>query len=86
MNSIAPDGIIQGSGLWSNEWKHDRARAYGFDVEYLDEYYRLRNALKVTVTAADVAETILFLVSDRSAKTTGCVVTVDGGLAGAYPR
>ena len=34
----------------------------------------------------DVAEAVLFLASDRSAKTTGCTITVDGGVKDAFPR
>jgi len=33
-----------------------------------------------------VAEAILFFASDRSAKTTGGILNVDGGLAAAYVR
>ncbi|HEV3312086.1 MAG TPA: bifunctional rhamnulose-1-phosphate aldolase/short-chain dehydrogenase [Chloroflexota bacterium] len=86
VNSVAPDAVIRGSGLWSPEWREERARAYGFEVAEIEEFYRQRNALRITVTAEDVAEAILFLCSTRSAKTTGCVITVDGGLAAAYPR
>ena len=38
------------------------------------------------VTAADVAEAVAFLVSDRSRATTGCTITVDGGVPAAFPR
>ena len=86
VNSVAPDAVIRGSALWSKEWKEERARAYGFDVEDIEEFYRKRNVLKRSVTAEDVAEAILFLASARSAKTTGCAITVDGGLAVTYPR
>ena len=33
-----------------------------------------------------IATVVLFLASDRSAKTTGCSVTVDGGVRDAFPR
>ena len=86
VNAVAADAVIRGSGLWSREWREERARAYGFPVEELEEHYRKRNALQVSITAEDVAEAILFLVSAQSSKTTGCVITVDGGLAAAFPR
>jgi NAD(P)-dependent dehydrogenase (short-subunit alcohol dehydrogenase family) len=34
----------------------------------------------------DVAEAVCFFVSQRAAKTTGCILTVDGGLREAFPR
>ena len=34
----------------------------------------------------DVAQAVLFLASDRAAKTTGCTLTVDGGVKDAFPR
>ena len=42
--------------------------------------------LKTRITAADVAEAVLFFASDRSAKTTGAMLPVDGGLREAFPR
>jgi NAD(P)-dependent dehydrogenase (short-subunit alcohol dehydrogenase family) len=86
VNSVAPDAIIKDSGFWTKEWREERARTYGFPVDEIEAYYRQRNALKVNVEAGDVAETILWLASDRSSKTNGCVVTIDGGLMATYPR
>ena len=45
-----------------------------------------RNILKRRVTTADVARTAAFLLSDASSRTTGAVIPVDGGVAGAFPR
>lgn len=42
-----------------------------------------RTLTKSPITPEDQAESIFFLVSDRSAKTTGQVLSVDGGLAEA---
>jgi enoyl-[acyl-carrier-protein] reductase (NADH) len=55
-------------------------------VGEIEEFYRQRNLLKVRVFPEDVAEAVTFLASDRSAKTTGCILTVDGGLREAFPR
>jgi NAD(P)-dependent dehydrogenase (short-subunit alcohol dehydrogenase family) len=55
-------------------------------VDDLEAFYRKRNLLGVSVEPEDVAEAVLFLASDRSAKTTGCTLTVDGGLRDAFPR
>jgi NAD(P)-dependent dehydrogenase (short-subunit alcohol dehydrogenase family) len=85
-NIINPDAIFAGSGVWSPELREARARAQGIEPEELEEYYRKRNLLQVDVTADDVAQAALFLASDRSAKTTGAMLPVDGGLREAFPR
>ena len=46
----------------------------------------IRNLLQAQVTAEDVADAALFYASDRSAKTTGSMLPVDGGLREAFPR
>lgn len=86
VNSVAPDAVIAGSGLWTGQWGQARARAHGIPVEDLARFYQDRNVLRQPVTAADVAEAVLFFASDRSAKTTGGILTVDGGLPGGYVR
>jgi len=40
----------------------------------------------VRILPDDVAQAALFFASDRSAKTTGCTLTVDGGVKDAFPR
>ncbi|MFH1141938.1 MAG: SDR family oxidoreductase, partial [Chloroflexota bacterium] len=85
-NIINPDAVFQDSGLWSQELREERARAHGIPVSELEEFYRRRNLLQAFITPGDVAEAALFLASDRSAKTTGCIITVDGGVPEAFPR
>ncbi len=85
-NMLNPDAIFEGSGLWSDELKAQRAQAYGLPVEKLGDFYRQRNLLKAEVTAEDVAEAALFLAGPRSAKTTGAMLPVDGGVKEAFPR
>jgi rhamnulose-1-phosphate aldolase/alcohol dehydrogenase len=85
-NMLNPDAIFGGSRFWSDEMRSMRAQAYGVDTSKLPDFYRNRTLLKVEVTADDVAEAALFLAGPRSAKTTGAMLPVDGGVKEAFPR
>jgi rhamnulose-1-phosphate aldolase/alcohol dehydrogenase len=86
VNILNPDAVFQDSRLWSPEVRAERARAHGIKAEELEDFYRRRNLLRVRVTGEDVAEAALWLASDRSAATTGCIITTDGGVREAFPR
>ncbi|MBM4441734.1 MAG: bifunctional rhamnulose-1-phosphate aldolase/short-chain dehydrogenase [Candidatus Rokubacteria bacterium] len=85
-NIVNPDAVFQDSKLWSDDIRRERAAAQGITVEQLEDFYRKRNLLATRILPDDVAEAVLFLASDRSAKTTGCTLTVDGGVKDAFPR
>ena len=85
VNMVNPDAVFE-SSLWSPEVRQQRADSYGIPLEGLEEYYRQRNLLRARITAEDVAEAVFWLASDRSAKTTGAMIPVDGGLREAFPR
>ncbi len=86
VNMVNPDAIFDDSGLWSDAVRQQRAASYGIAVDELEEHYRHRNLLGARVTADDVAEAVLWLASDRAAKTTGAMIPVDGGVREAFPR
>jgi len=85
VNLVNPDGVFQGSGLWDGI-RESRAKTWGIEPQQLEKHYQNRNLMKVPVLPVDVAESVLFFVSNRSAKTTGCILTVDGGVQAAFPR
>jgi rhamnulose-1-phosphate aldolase/alcohol dehydrogenase len=85
-NIVNPDAVFRDSKLWSEDVRRERARAQGIPVDDLEDFYRKRNILARPILPEDVAEAVLFLASDRSAKTTGCTLTVDGGVKDAFPR
>jgi len=85
-NIVNPDAVFQDSRLWSEEVRRQRAQAQGISLDQLEDFYRKRNLLGARILPEDVAEAVLFLASDRSAKTTGCTITVDGGVREAFPR
>jgi rhamnulose-1-phosphate aldolase/alcohol dehydrogenase len=85
VNMINPDGVFDDSGLWEKIGAN-RAKTYGIEADKLKDYYRNRNLMKTYVTPDDVAESTAFLLSHKSSKTTGCILTVDGGVKEAFPR
>jgi rhamnulose-1-phosphate aldolase/alcohol dehydrogenase len=85
-NVVNPDAIFTDSRLWSDDLRRRRAETHGVTVDELEGFYARRSLLGRAVTGADVAEAVAFLASDRSRATTGCVLTVDGGVAAAFPR
>ena len=52
----------------------------------LEEVYRQRSLLKLSVLPEDIAEGIYFFASDASAKSTGNILNVDAGNAQSFTR
>ncbi len=86
VNTVNPDAVIQGSSIWSSDWKAERASTYGVGEDELQTFYQARTKLGVAVLPEDVAEAIAFFAGPRSAKSTGNILNVDGGVTAAYPR
>lgn len=85
-NIVNPDNVFEGSALWSPELRAQRAAVYGIRPEDLEAYYTQRNLMKVPITGRDVAKAVAFMLSDDAWRTTACVLTVDGGVPGVFPR
>lgn len=77
-NAVNADRIR--TGIFGGGVLESRAAARGVSV---DDYFRA-NLLGREVTAEDVAQAFAYLAQARA--TTGCVLTVDGGNAAAFPR
>lgn len=86
VNSVLPDAVLQGSAIWNSSWREERARAYGIEPDQLEEHYRKRTTLLVNIYPKDIADAIAFLSSSKAEKTTGCMITVDGGVPAAFTR
>jgi rhamnulose-1-phosphate aldolase/alcohol dehydrogenase len=96
VNGVAPATVVQGSAMFPRERVIGSLAKY--QIPYQDDeateslvaklarFYAERTLTKLPITPADQAEAYFLLVSSRLAKTTGQVITVDGGLVDAFLR
>lgn len=96
VNGVAPAAVIEGSTMFPRDRVIASLTKYniGFAadegteslVSKLGAFYASRTMLKKSVTPGDQAEAVFLLVGNRLGKTTGQVISVDGGLADAFLR
>ncbi|NVM79492.1 rhamnulose-1-phosphate aldolase/alcohol dehydrogenase [Duganella sp. SG902] len=86
VNVVNPDAVIRGSRIWDGKWKQERAQSNKIDADDVEAFYRDRSMLKLSVLPEDIAEAVYFLSSDKAAKSTGNILNVDAGNAGAFTR
>jgi rhamnulose-1-phosphate aldolase/alcohol dehydrogenase len=86
VNCVNPDAVLRGSKIWQGEWRDQRAQSNKVTVDELEEVYRQRSLLKLSVYPEDVAEAAYFLSSDASSKSTGNIINVDAGNAVSFTR
>ncbi len=76
VNVVCP-GIVDGPRM--QKLCEEKARKRGWTAEQVYEEYVEDMALRRVTQAQDIANAVLFLVSERSRQMTGKEVTVDGG-------
>ena len=97
VNGLAPATMVEGSSMFPRGRVLASLEKYGvgYDAdapiealrERLADFYADRTLTKEPITPADQAEAVFLLVSDdRLGKTTGQILSVDGGLRGAFLR
>jgi len=85
-NTVNPDAVLRGSKIWQGEWRTQRAASNKVSEEELEEVYRQRSLLKLSVYPEDVAEAVYYFASDLSSKSTGNILNVDAGNAVSFAR
>ena len=86
VNTVNPDAVLRGSKIWEGEWRQQRAASNKVAEDQLEEVYRQRSMLKLSVFPEDIAEGVYFFASDLSAKSTGNILNIDAGNAQAFTR
>lgn len=96
VNGIAPATVVEGSTMFPRERLIPSLKKYDLPAgedestevlrDRLAQFYAKRTLTGIPIRPQDCAEAIVWLASDRSAKTTGHVIPVDGGLPEAFLR
>ena len=96
VNAVAPATVVAGSTMFPKDRVMASLTKYNIPFDESDseddlrnqlaEFYAQRTLTKQAITPHDQAEAIYFLASQRSSKTTGQIINVDGGLHEAFLR
>jgi len=96
VNGLAPATVVEGSSMFPRERVISSLTKYNipFDEneptealrDKLAGYYAQRTLTKSPITLADQAEVAYLLSSNKLSKTTGQIISVDGGLHEAFLR
>lgn len=96
VNGVAPATVVQGSAMFPRDRVIGSLAKYNIAytedeateslVTKLAQFYADRTLTKSPITPADQAEAYFLLITSRLSKTTGQIVTVDGGLHEAFLR
>lgn len=96
VNGVAPATVVQGSAMFPRDRVISSLAKYNIPytedeatdslVTKLAQFYADRTLTKAPITPADQAEAYFLWVTARLGKTTGQILTVDGGLHEAFLR
>ena len=96
VNGVAPATVVQGSAMFPRDRVIGSLAKYNIPftedeatdslVSKLAKFYADRTLTKAPITPADQAEAFFLLITQRLSKTTGQIITVDGGLHEAFLR
>jgi len=96
VNGLAPATVVEGSSMFPRNRVISSLTKYEIDFDEsesteslrdkLAEFYAQRTLTKSPITLADQAEMAYLLSSNKFSKTTGQIISVDGGLHEAFLR
>jgi len=79
VNSVLPGNVLRGSGIWNEDYKKACAKKYGIKPEEVEAHYNKQVPLGRQCEVEDIANMVVYLVSDYASYITGCSHLVDGG-------
>ena len=63
-----------------------RADGNKIPITKIEDFYKNRSLLKVSILPEDIAEGVYFFASSKSIKSTGNILNVDGGNITSFTR
>ena len=79
MNCVAPGNVFKGSKIWNDEYIKVCARKKGIRPDQVIPYYTSLAPLGKEIEPEDIADSVVFLLSDDARNITGQTLVVDGG-------
>ena len=79
VNAVCPGNVLRGSGIWNEEYIAAAAKKLGIRPEEVEAHYNKQVPLGRQCLPEDIANLVVFLVSDKASYITGCLHLVDGG-------
>ncbi len=81
VNSVCPGNVFEGSKIWNPEYIKICAKKYGIKPEEVIPYYITKTMLNRKIKGQDIADSVVFLSSDKARRITAQTLVIDAGQA-----
>jgi NAD(P)-dependent dehydrogenase (short-subunit alcohol dehydrogenase family) len=79
VNCVCPGNVFEGSKIWNPEYIKVCAKKYGIKPEEVIPFYVSKTALNLEIKGQDIADSVVFLASDKARRITGQTIVPDAG-------
>lgn len=79
VNCVCPGNVFEGSKIWNPQYINTCAKKYGIKPEEVIPYYVNKTILKREIKGQDIADSVVFLCSEKARTITGQTIVADSG-------
>lgn len=79
VNCVCPGNVFEGSKIWNPAYIKQCAKKYGIKPEEVIPYYVGKTTLQKEIKGQDIADSVVFLCSDKARTITGQTIVADCG-------